>query len=84
MSAVQIIREAFRRSGIKNDMEICRETGFHYDRFHKRRMKDIGDMRLREFWALQRHADFTDEELLQIVKEGTNEREQTGYIKPAI
>lgn len=69
----QIIKTAYKRIGIKNDMEICREIGLDYNRFHKRRMKDIGSMRLEELWLLQRHAHFTDEELLQLIKEGKHE-----------
>lgn len=69
----QIIKTAYKRIGIKNDMEICREIGLDYNRFHKRRMKDIGSMRLEELWLLQRHAHFTDEELLQLIREGKNE-----------
>lgn len=73
MSRSKIIRTAYKRIGIKNDMEICREIGLDYNRFHKRRMKDIGSMRLEELWLLQRHAHFTDEELLQLIKEGKHE-----------
>lgn len=65
-----IIREAYRRIGINSDKEICETIGLDYNRFHKRRMKDIGSMRLNELWLLQRHAHFTDEELLQLIKEG--------------
>ena len=85
MDKAQIIRDAYKRAGIKNDMEICRETGLHYDKFHKRRMKDIGDMRFREFWLLQRHAHFTDEEILEIVREGGNDAgKQTGHLQSAV
>lgn len=75
MDRVKIIKTAYKRNGIKNDMDICRETGLNYDRFHKRRMKDIGSMRLNELWLLQRHAHFTDEELLQLIKEGGKNEE---------
>ena len=73
MNRTTIIRDVFKRVGIKNDMDISRETGMDYNRLHKRRMKHIGSMRLDELWLLQRHAHFTDEELLQLIKEGKNE-----------
>ena len=67
---IRIIRSAFERNGIKGDLAISRETGLQYDRLHRSRMTDINSMTLGEFFCLQRHADFTDEEILQIVKEG--------------
>ena len=69
MSRAQIIRDAFKRVGIRSDLAICRELGFEYKRFHFRRMKNIGAMTLNEFWMMQRHGDFTDEEILKIAKE---------------
>ena len=73
MSRAQIIRDAFKRVGIRSDLAICRELGFEYKRFHCRRMKDIGAMTLNEFWMMQRHGNFTDEEVLEIAKEGGKE-----------
>ena len=64
-----IIREAFERNGVKGDAAISRETGFNYDRLHKSRMKDIGGLSMREFWLLQRHAYFSDNEVLAIARE---------------
>lgn len=65
----QIIRSAFQRAGIKSDLAICRETGMEYKKLHIRRMKDIGSFTLAELWMMQRHGAFTDEDLLEIVKE---------------
>lgn len=72
MSAAEIIKEAFKRVGIKSDLAISRELGMEYKKLHYRRLKDLGAMTLNEFWLMQRHASFTDEELLQIAKEGGN------------
>ena len=69
MSKAQIIREAFKRVGIRSDLAICKEIGMEYKRLHFRRMKDIGAMTLNEFWMMQRHGDFTDEDILMIAKE---------------
>lgn len=80
----EIIREAFRREGIRSDMDIARETGFPYDRFHRSRMKDIGSLTLNEFWLLQRHAEFRNEEILAIAKEGEMSEEEINKIKDAL
>lgn len=69
MNRSNIIREAFKRAGIKSDLAICRETGMEYKRLHIRRLNDIGSITLAELWLFQRHGCFTDEDLLQIVKE---------------
>ena len=70
---IQIIRSAYARNGIKGDLAISRETGLQYDRLHRSRMTDISSLTLGEFFCLQRHADFTDEEILKIAKRGGNE-----------
>lgn len=70
MSPEEIIRTAFKRSGIKSDLAICDETGLEYKKLHCRRLIHPGTLTLSELWLFQRHADFTDEELLQIVKGG--------------
>ena len=69
MSRSEIIREAFKRVGIKSDLSISKELGMEYKKLHCRRMKDIGAMTLNEFWMMQRHGDFTDQEILEIAKE---------------
>ena len=65
-----IIREAFKRVGIRSDLAICKEIGMEYKRLHCRRMKNIGAMTLNEFWMMQRHGDFTDADILAIAKGG--------------
>ena len=70
MSRSEIIREAFKRVGIRSDLSISKELGMEYKKLHCRRMKDIGAMTLNEFWMIQRHGNFTDEEVLEIAKEG--------------
>lgn len=77
----EIIRNAYKRAGLKSDMDIARETGFPYDRLHRSRMKDIGSLTLNEFWLLQRHASFRDEEILAIAKEGEMSEEEMNRIK---
>ena len=79
---IRIIRSAFERNGIKGDLAISRETGLQYDRLHRSRMTDINSMTLGEFFCLQRHADFTDEEILQIAKEGGDGCLKTNRILP--
>ena len=64
-----IIRNAYKRAGIRGDAAISRETGFPYERFHKKRMKDTGSLTLHEFRLLLRHADFSAEEVLAIATE---------------
>lgn len=64
-----LIRQAFERNGINSDLAICEEIGMEYKKFHFRRMTDIGSMTLNEFWMMQRHGDFTDQEILEIAKE---------------
>lgn len=65
MTPVEIIKKAY--GSIKN---ISRETGLDYQTLRKNRMKDsrIGSMTLRELWLLERHAHFTDEDLLTIAR----------------
>lgn len=70
MSRAQIIREAFKRAGIKSDLAISNELGMEYKRLHCRRLNDVGSITLAELWLMQRHGAFTDEDLLEIVKEG--------------
>ena len=80
MERAEIIRNAYKAAGMNSDRAICRETGFQYDRFHGHRMQDIGSMTLREFWLLQRHAFFEDEEVLEIARDGPprKPRKKTG------
>lgn len=66
----QIIRKAYERNGMRGDKAISKETGIEYCKLHRRRMNNIGSLSMEEFWCLQRHACFTDEEILQIAKEG--------------
>lgn len=73
MSRAQIIREAFKRVGIKSDLAISNELGMEYKRLHCRRLNDVGSITLAELWLMQRHGAFTDEDLLEIVKEGGKE-----------
>lgn len=73
MQGHDIIRQAFRRIGIGNDHGISRESGIPYDRLHKSRMRDTDNLTIRELKALQRHGIFSDEEVLELVKEGGNE-----------
>lgn len=68
MTASDIIRQAFKRSGINSDLAICQEIGFDYKKFHFRRMNNPGTLTLNELWLLQRHTTFTDEEILGIAK----------------
>lgn len=65
-----VIRKAFARTGVRSDLAISETTGFNYDRLHKRRLKPgrIGAMTIGELRLLHRHAGFSDEELLEIVK----------------
>jgi len=70
MNRSTIIREAFRRAGIKSDLAISNELGMEYKRLHYRRLNDIGSLTLNELWLMQRHGCFTDEDILQIAKEG--------------
>ena len=84
-SRAGIIRTAFKRTGVKSDLAISQELGMDYKKLHYRRMKDIGAMTLNELWLLQRHAYFTDQELLEIVREGgSHARKQTGHMQPAL
>ena len=69
MTAPEIIREAFKRQGIRGDRNIANETGIKYETLNRVRMKNPGSLKLHELWLLQRVAYFTDEELLQIIKE---------------
>ena len=70
MSRSEIIREAFKRVGIRSDLSISKELGMEYKKLHCRRMKDIGAMTLNEFWMMQRHGEFTDADILAIAKGG--------------
>ena len=65
-----VIRKAFARTGVRSDLAISETTGFNYDRLHKRRLKPgrIGALTIGELRLLHRHAGFSDEELLEIVK----------------
>jgi len=69
MDKAGIIKEAYKRAGIRSDAAISKETGLNYDKLHRVRMKNPGSFRLSEFWLLQRHADFTEEEILQIASD---------------
>lgn len=62
---VQIIKSAY--GSIR---EISRSTGMSYETLVKNRMKDnkIGSMTLNELWLLQRHGEFSDSDLLTIIK----------------
>lgn len=72
MTRPDIIRSAFRRAGWTSERQISKVTGISYPTLNRNRLKPdmIGNMTLAEFWTMQRHAYFTDEELLQIAKEG--------------
>lgn len=65
-----VIRKAFARNGIRSDRAISEDTGMNYDRLHKRRLAagHIGAMTISELRLLNRHAGFSDQELLEIVK----------------
>ena len=65
MTPIQIIKKSY--GSIR---EASRQTGLSYETLVKNRMKDnkIGNMTLNELWLLQRHGDFSDSELLQIIK----------------
>lgn len=65
MTPVEIIKKVYG-----NIANISRDTGMDYQRLRKLRMKDdrIGTMTLNELWCLQRHAYFTDEEILEIAR----------------
>ena len=73
MNCANIIRSAFKRAGIKSDLAISNELGMEYKRLHCRRLNDVGSITLAELWLMQRHGAFTDEDLLEIVKEGGKE-----------
>ena len=73
MNCANIIRAAFKRAGIKSDLAISNELGMEYKRLHCRRLNDVGSITLAELWLMQRHGAFTDEDLLEIVKEGGKE-----------
>lgn len=70
MSEAEIIRNAYARAGSPSDLAISEVTGMNYDRLHKRRLAPgrIGALDLSELRLLLRHADFTDQEILGIVK----------------
>lgn len=72
MTPAEVIRKAFKRDGVKSVKAIAQTTGMSYDKLRRLRMKDPGSIRLRELWMFQRHAYFTDQELLEIIKEGRN------------
>ena len=80
MNRSTIIREVFKRAGIKSDLAISNELGMEYKRLHFRRLNDIGSLTLAELWLMQRHGCFTDEDLLQIVKEGGDGCQKTNRI----
>ena len=65
-SPVEIIKTAY-----ENKMShIARDTGLDYQTLRKNRLKEdrIGTMTLNEFWLIQRHRHFSDEEVLQIAR----------------
>lgn len=68
MNRSNIIREAFKRAGIKSDLAISNELGMEYKKLHFRRLNDVGSITLAELWLMQRHGAFTDEEILKIAK----------------
>lgn len=72
MTPAEVIRKVFKRDGMKSVKAIARTTGINYDQLRRVRMKDPGSIRLRELWLMQKYAYFTDEELLQIIKERGN------------
>ena len=65
MTPCEIIKKSY--GSIK---EISRSTGMNYETLVKNRIKDdkIGSLTLNELWILQRHGNFTDEEILNIAK----------------
>lgn len=67
MTPVEIIKSAY--GNIRN---ISRDTGLDYQTLRKNRLRDerIGSMSLNELWLLQRHACFTDEDILTIARWG--------------
>lgn len=70
MTEAEIIRQAYKRDGIKGDKAISRETGINYDRLHKRRLAPgwFENMTIGELRTLMRRAYFTDQEIIQITK----------------
>ena len=72
MTRPDIIRSAFRRAGWTSERQISKVTGISYPTLNRNRLKPdmIGNMTLAEFWTMQRHAYFTDEDILRIAKEG--------------
>ena len=65
-----VIRNAFARNGIRSDRAISETTGMNYDKLHKRRLAPgrIGALSISELRLFLRHAYFTDEDILGIVK----------------
>ena len=70
MSEAEIIRNAFTRAGSTSDVAISEITGMNYDKLHKRRLAPgrIGALSISELRLFLRHADFTDDELIKIVR----------------
>lgn len=68
MNPIEIIKKPY--GSIK---QIARDTGLDYQTLRRFRLKEghLGRMTLAEFWQIQRHGYFTDEELLEICKWGT-------------
>lgn len=68
MTPVQILKRAYNN----NIAAMARDTGIKYQTLYKLRLTDerIGTLTLNEFWALQRHGYYTDEEVLQIARYG--------------
>lgn len=64
MTPCEIIKKAYGG----NIKQISRDTGIPYQRLRKLRLTDdrIGSMTLAEWWTIQKHANFTDEEILRI------------------
>jgi len=70
LSEAEIIRNAFTRAGSTSDVAISEITGMNYDKLHKRRLAPgrIGALSISELRLFLRHADFTDDELIKIVR----------------
>lgn len=70
MKEAEIIRKAFARVGSSSDVAISETTGMNYDKLHKRRLAPgrIGALSISELRLFLRHAYFSDEDILGIVK----------------
>lgn len=67
---LKTIYKAFERCGIRNDHQIAEAIGMPYMTLHKRRLtaKMLGEMKLREFWAMQKKGQFLSDEIEEIAK----------------